>query len=172
VPRLGSTTRTLSNRPAADPCQHPRELRAGCRTGGGVRARRDPGSLPASASGLGPRLVHMPSEPSGSQRSPALHHLCRSQVRSCRNEPGRRTLRMRYERSAGREGSSGRHAISGHRQHPPLLGLVGSAGAVAADRTVGLPAFATTLTVTGVAVGVFGAADNRPSAGGGLAGAA
>src|SRR5829696_3968845 len=56
--------------------------------------------------------------------------------------------------------------------HPPLLGLVGSAGAVTAGGTVGLPALATALTVAGVAVGPFGAADDRPGAGGGLAGAA
>jgi hypothetical protein len=44
----------------------------------------------------GPRLVHTPSEPSGSQRSPAVRRPCRSRVRSCRNRPGWRTLiRMR-----------------------------------------------------------------------------
>jgi hypothetical protein len=56
--------------------------------------------------------------------------------------------------------------------HPPLLRLAGSAGAVAARDTVGLPALATVLTVVGVAVGAFGAADDRPGAGGGLAGVA
>jgi hypothetical protein len=61
---------------------------------------------------------------------------------------------------------------AGIGNHPPLLGLVGSAGAVAAGGTVGLPALATALTVAGVAVGAFGAADDRPGSGGGLAGAA
>jgi hypothetical protein len=79
---------------------------------------------------------------------------------------------MSYELSAGVEGSSGRGAISGHRHHAALLRLVGSAGAVAAGGTVGLPALATAVTVAGVAVGAFGAADDRPGAGGGLAGAA
>src|SRR5215217_7536879 len=50
--------------------------------------------------------------------------------------------------------------------------MAGSAGAVAARDTVGLPALATVLTVVGVAVGAFGAADDRPGAGGGLAGVA
>jgi hypothetical protein len=40
----------------------------------------------------GPRLVHMPSEPSGSQRSPAVHRSPSSQVPSWGNEPGGRTL--------------------------------------------------------------------------------
>jgi hypothetical protein len=57
---------------------------------------------------------------------------------------------------------------AGIGNHPPLLGLVGSAGGVAAGGTVGLPALATALTVAGVAVGAFGAADDRPGAGGGL----
>src|SRR5512132_4567900 len=61
---------------------------------------------------------------------------------------------------------------AGIGNHPPLLGLVGSAGAVPAGGTVGLPALATALTVAGVAVGAFGAADDRPGAGGGFAGAA
>src|SRR5215211_5438980 len=61
---------------------------------------------------------------------------------------------------------------AGIGNHPPLLRLVGSAGAVAAGGTVGLPALATAVTVAGVAVGAFGAADDRPGAGGGLAGAA
>ena len=61
---------------------------------------------------------------------------------------------------------------AGIGNHPPLLGLVGSAGAVAAGGAVGLRALATALTVAGVAVGAFGAADDRPGAGGGLAGAA
>jgi hypothetical protein len=46
----------------------------------------------------GPRLVHMPSEPSGSQRSPAVHHSPRWQVRSCANRAAWRTLiRMKSE---------------------------------------------------------------------------
>jgi hypothetical protein len=40
-----------------------------------------------------PRLVHTPSEPSGSQRSPAVGRSRRSQTRSCGNRPGGRTLR-------------------------------------------------------------------------------
>src|SRR5215218_7051771 len=66
----------------------------------------------------------------------------------------------------------GRVGSVGIGNHPPLLRLAGSAGAVAAAGTVGLPALATVLTVVGVAVGAFGAADDRPSAGGGLAGVA
>jgi hypothetical protein len=61
---------------------------------------------------------------------------------------------------------------AGIGNHPPLLRLVGSADAVAAGATVGLPALVTALTVAGVAVGAFGAADDRPDAGGGLADAA
>jgi hypothetical protein len=38
--------------------------------------------------GLGPRLVHTPTEPSGSQRSPAVHRSPRSQVRSGKTSPG------------------------------------------------------------------------------------
>jgi hypothetical protein len=49
---------------------------------------------------------------------------------------------------------------------------VGSAGAVAAGGTVGLAALATAVTVAGVAMSPFGAADDRPGAGGGLAGPA
>jgi hypothetical protein len=60
---------------------------------------------------------------------------------------------------------------AGIGNHPPLVGLVGSAGAVAAGGTVGLPALATALTVAGVAVGAFGASDDRPGPGGGPAGA-
>jgi hypothetical protein len=81
-------------------------------------------------------------------------------------------LRTRYELSAVVESSSVRDAISGYRRLSPLLGLMGSAGAVAAGGTVGLPALATAVTVAGVAVGVSGAADDRPAAGGGLAGPA
>ena len=40
----------------------------------------------------GPRLVHTPSEPSGSQRSVAVHRSTRWQVRSWGNRPGCRTL--------------------------------------------------------------------------------
>src|SRR5215211_342186 len=40
----------------------------------------------------GPRLVHTPSEPSGSQRSLAVHRSPRWQVRSWGNKPGWRTL--------------------------------------------------------------------------------
>ena len=48
------------------------------------------------AARIGPRLVHMPSEPSGSQRSPAVRRSRRSQGRSWGNEPAGRTLiRMR-----------------------------------------------------------------------------
>jgi hypothetical protein len=44
----------------------------------------------------GPRLVHIPSEPSGSQRSPAVHRSPRSHVRSCGNRSWWRTMiRMR-----------------------------------------------------------------------------
>jgi hypothetical protein len=60
---------------------------------------------------------------------------------------------------------------AGIGNHPPLLRLVGSAGAVAAGGAVGLPALATALTVAGVAVGAVGPADDRPDPGG-LAGAA
>ena len=42
--------------------------------------------------------------------------------------------------------------------HPPRVGLVRSAGAVAAGGAVGLPALATALTVAGMAVG-SGASD-------------
>jgi hypothetical protein len=49
---------------------------------------------------------------------------------------------------------------------------VGSAGAVAAGGTVGMPAPATALTVARVAVGAFGAADDRPGTGGWSVGAA
>ena len=62
--------------------------------------------------------------------------------------------------------------LAGIGDHPPLLGLVGSAGAVAAAGTVGLPALGTALMVAGVPVGAFGPADDRPGPGGGLAGAA
>jgi hypothetical protein len=68
--------------------------------------------------------------------------------------------------------SAGWVGSAGIGNHPPLLGLVGSAGAVAAGGTVGPHALATVLTVAGVAAGAFGAADDRPGAGGGLAGAA
>jgi hypothetical protein len=61
---------------------------------------------------------------------------------------------------------------AGIGNHSPLLRLVGSAGAVAAAGTVGLPALATALTVAGVAVSAVGTADDRPGAGGGLAGPA
>jgi hypothetical protein len=61
---------------------------------------------------------------------------------------------------------------AGIGNHPLLFGLVGSAGAVAAGGPVGLPALATALTVAGVAVGAFGAADDRPGPAGGLAGVA
>src|SRR5215218_11250442 len=59
---------------------------------------------------------------------------------------------------------------AGIGRHLALLRRVGSAGAVAAAGTVGLPALATALTVAGVAVGPVGAADDRPGPGGGLAG--
>jgi hypothetical protein len=68
--------------------------------------------------------------------------------------------------------SAGWVGSAGIGNHPPLLELVGSAGAVAAGGTVGPHALATVLTVAGVAAGAFGAADDRPGAGGGLAGAA
>jgi hypothetical protein len=88
-----------------------------------------------------------------------------------------RAVRRRY-------GCSGRGGISGHRQPSPRLGLVGSAGAVAAGGTVGPPALATALPVAGVAavgtagalvgqpVAAVGPADDRPGPGGGLAGPA
>jgi hypothetical protein len=79
---------------------------------------------------------------------------------------------MSYKLSADVDDSSGGAGSAGIGNHPPLLGLVGSAGTVAAGGTVGLPALATALTVAGVAVRAFGAADDRPGAGGGLAGAA
>ena len=79
---------------------------------------------------------------------------------------------MSYALSTGVESSSAGWGSAGIGNHPPLLRLVGSAGAVAAGGTVGLPALATALTVADVAVGAFGAADDRPGAGGGLAGAA
>jgi hypothetical protein len=79
---------------------------------------------------------------------------------------------MSYELCAGVESSWGGVGSAGIGNHPPLLGLVGSAGAVAAGGTVGLPALATVVTIPGVAVGAFGPADDRPGAGGGLAGAA
>ncbi len=47
--------------------------------------------LAATNAVAGPRLVHTPSEPSGSQRSPAVHRSSRSQVRSWGNRPGWRT---------------------------------------------------------------------------------
>ena len=50
--------------------------------------------------------------------------------------------------------------------------MVGSAGAVAAGGPVDLPALATALRVAGVAVSAFGAANDRPGAGGGPAGVA
>src|SRR4029450_1707500 len=65
-------------------------------------------------------------------------------------------------------GAGGGSASIGN--HPPLLRLVGSAGAVAAAGTVGLSALVPAVTVAGVAVGAFGAADDRPGPGGGLAG--
>src|SRR5215217_8169834 len=61
---------------------------------------------------------------------------------------------------------------AGIGNHPPLLGLVGSAGTVAAGGTVGLPALATALTVACVALSAVGAADDCPGAGGWLAGVA
>jgi hypothetical protein len=73
---------------------------------------------------------------------------------------------------------------AGIGNHPPRLGLVGSAGAVAAGGTVGPPALATALPVAGVAavgtagalvgqpVAAVGPADDRPGPGGGLAGPA
>jgi hypothetical protein len=86
---------------------------------------------------------------------------------------------MSYELSVGVESSSAGWDQRASATIPrssgwwdPLLGMVGSAGAVAAAGTVGLPALATALTVAGVAVGAFGAADDRPSAAGWLAGAA
>jgi hypothetical protein len=79
---------------------------------------------------------------------------------------------MSYALSTGVDSSSGRMRSAGIGNHPPLLRLVGSAGAVAAGGTVGLPALATAVTVAGVAVGAFGAADDCPGAGGGLAGVA
>jgi hypothetical protein len=79
---------------------------------------------------------------------------------------------MSYALSTGVDSSSGRMRSAGIGNHPPLLRLVGSPRAVAAGGAVGLPALATALTVAGVAVGAFGAADDRPGPGGGLAGAA
>jgi hypothetical protein len=61
---------------------------------------------------------------------------------------------------------------AGIGNHPPLLRLVGSAGAVAAAGAVGLPALAPALAVAGVAVGASGAAGDRPGPAGRLAGAA
>jgi hypothetical protein len=71
-----------------------------------------------------------------------------------------------YELSAAVNDCSGRVRSGGIGNHPPRLGLVRSAGAVAAGGAVGLPALATALTVAGVAVGAFGAADDRPGPGG------
>jgi hypothetical protein len=56
----------------------------------GVRERTELGH-PASAPGL-VHLVHTPSESSGTQRSPAVHHSRRSWARSWTNRTGCRTL--------------------------------------------------------------------------------
>ena len=65
-------------------------------------------------------------------------------------------LRMSCELSANVDDCSGRVGSAGIGDHSLLLGLVGSAGAVAAGNTVGLPALGTAVTVAGVAVGAFG----------------
>jgi hypothetical protein len=70
--------------------------------GGGLLASQGPrcgAPLPPRADVTGPHLGHTPSDPSGSQRSPAVRRSCRSHVRSWGNRNGCGTLiRMRSNR--------------------------------------------------------------------------
>jgi hypothetical protein len=72
---------------------------------------------------LGPRLVHMPSEPSGFQRSRTVSNgTSFAQATDAilgKQALGRTLIRMSYALSAGVDSSSGRGAISGHRQPSP-----------------------------------------------------
>ena len=64
-------------------------------TSTGTLSQAEAGAM-RSRKGPGPRLVHIPSESSGSQRSPSVRRWCRSHVQSCSNKPACRTLiRMR-----------------------------------------------------------------------------
>jgi hypothetical protein len=90
---------------------------------------------------LGPRLVHTPSEPSGSQRSPAVGRSRRLQARSWGNGPwGRTLIRMRSQVQvlAGPPLIPAGHSAAGSEPRTPAAGL-GRAGAAPHPRPGGHP---------------------------------
>jgi hypothetical protein len=120
---------------------------------------------------LGPRLVAIGAErfvavSSGRSFAQGAGAILRKQA------PGQNPDKDELRAVRRRRWLFGVGGITGHRQPSRALGLVGSAGAVAAGGTVGLPVLATALAVPWCGGGAFGAADDRPGPGGWLAGVA
>jgi hypothetical protein len=118
--------------PSGLPYQHGRPVASACRnrqTGSALcraKAAKRSASARAPDGAVGPRLVHIPPAPSGSQRSPAVGRSRRLQARSCGNRSrGGTLIRMRSRccrRSARPAGggaptppsSAGRHRTPRH----------------------------------------------------------
>ena len=93
--------------PSGLPYQHGRPVASACRnrqTGSALcraKAAKRSASARAPDGAVGPRLVHIPPAPSGSQRSPAVGRSRRLQARSCGNRSrGGTLIRMRSQSSS------------------------------------------------------------------------